>query len=405
MVNRRVTNARGVVGVAAWIAGASLLSIVAVCQDTSPWLWGPHLGATGTSAVALSWETTRTVSIDVQYATAETYTATGDWTETFTLDNQTGPVEVWLTELLAGTEYRYRLVAYDGDAVYPTAVGTLRPPSADVTSFSFVVYGETATSVERHRLVAQTVAEEEDPLFVAHVGDFVVSPSTMTYTTFLQAFDPLARSHPVVSTVAHDGSPLYYSMLALPTGGGDSNEQWWTMAVGRVCCIGLDSTIDPEEEPITWEEQIVWLRHLLATKTKEDIIVVFCSDPLYSASYFSATNEPLRQAWESLFVEYDVDAVFTGGTAGGYEHTFNKGIHYFATGGGGSVFEASPNRVAPGTVFRRYGLLHYMRVIVSETEMHIEAIPIATALDGGLFFVPSTASIDTVMLGRSNQEE
>ena len=388
----------------AWIALLALATTTVVAQDTSPWLWGPHLGATGTSAVALSWETTRSVSIDLHYAPAETYVATGEWTETFTFDDQTGPVEIWLTELVSGTEYRYQLIAYEGDAVYPTEIGTLRIPDADVGSFAFAVYGETATSVEQHRLVARILTENEEPLFVAHVGDLVVSPSATTYTSFLWAIDPLALAHPVVSVVARDGSPLYYSMLALPTGGGDSNEQWWTMTVGRVCCIGLDSTIDPENEPITWEEQIVWLRHLLATKT-ESFVVVFCTDPLYSASYTGGTNETYRQAWEPLFLKYNVDAVFSGGTAGGYEHTYNDGVHYFATGGGGSEFEASPNRLAPGTVFRRYNLLHYVLVLVSETQVQIEAVPVATALDGGILLVPSGTSIDTVVLGRAAGEE
>jgi len=388
----------------AWIALVGIASVTAFSQDTSPWLWGPHLGATGTSAIALSWETTRSVSIDVHYAPAEVYDATGEWSETFTFDGQNGHVEIWLTELLSGTEYRYQLIAYEGDAVYPSSVGTLRIPDTEAGAFELVVYGETAAAVDRHRLIARTILQDEDPLFVGHVGELVMTPSATTYTNFLWALDPLALSHPVVCVVARDASPLYYSSLALPTGGGDSNEQWWTMTVGDVCCIGLDSTIDPDDEPITWEEQIVWLRHVLATTTA-DIVVVFCTDPLYSAAYAGGSNDTLQQSWEPLFAEYDVNAVFSGGTAGGYEHVYRYGVHYFATGGGGAAFESAPETPARSTVFRRYQLLHYVRVFVSDTEVRIEAVPVATELDGELLLLPSGTSVDTVVLDRSIPEE
>lgn len=386
---------------ALFVASCVLLLSGIACrsQTAGPWEWGPHLGAIGEDVVAISWKTSRPVSIDLHYGTAQMYDATGAWEETLTFDRHDGLAEIWLRDLLPGTLYRYQLIAYEGDAIYPSKVGAFRTTSAETRSFAFIVYGGTSSFPDRHKLVAGTIARDEAAGAVTvHAGDLVESPTEARFDNFLWAIGDLARSHPYATVVDDHGSDnsLYFEYFALPPGGGQSDEQWWSFDNGGVHFIGLDASLNDADGDAATAEQLAWLRQDLAA-AEGRFIVVFSGRPLYSSSYESGRNEPLCSLWEPLFVPHGVDIVFSG-TPHCYEHLLVNGIHYICTGGGGAPLSPSPAATAPGAVFRRYGLLHYIRVTIADDAMRVEAIPVATVYDDNVILVPTGRSIDTLVL-------
>ncbi|MCK5247871.1 hypothetical protein KAR02_13275, partial [Candidatus Bipolaricaulota bacterium] len=98
-------------------------SLIAAAQSAPPWAWGPILGAISEESVALTWKTIRSVGFDFSYSLAQVYDSTGQWEEILTYEGHKGVAEIWLHDLIPGTTYRYQLVFYEGDAVYPTEVG------------------------------------------------------------------------------------------------------------------------------------------------------------------------------------------------------------------------------------------------------------------------------------------
>ena len=123
--------------VALLLASLLLLSpCVPSAQTSSPWAWGPILGLAGANLLVLSWETSRPVSVDLHYGLAQVHRASGSWDETLTFDRQVGRAEIWLRDLTPNAEYEYQLIAYEGDAVYPTKVGSFRTADSTVRAFS-----------------------------------------------------------------------------------------------------------------------------------------------------------------------------------------------------------------------------------------------------------------------------
>lgn len=380
---------------------ALLIAAGAIAQTSSPWVFGPVLGAIGDDGVVISWETSRSVSIDLHYGLAQVHQGSGSWGETLTFDRQEGKAEIWLRDLMPDTEYRYQLIAYEGDAVYPSKLGSFRTAAATVRAFTFVVYGNTRSFPDRHKLVADTIVrDEESAAFIVHVGELVESLTPDRIANFRWAIADLARSIPYLTVVGSDATNTdeYYQAFALPHGGGASNEEWWSFDYGSVHLIGLDSTLtDPSSERA--QEQLVWLRQDLSTSAAE-LTVVLCAASLYGSAYPSGTNEPLVSLWEPVLRACSVDIVISGET-GAYEHVYTGGIHYLATGGGGGPLAASPDERASDLVFSRYGVLHYIRITVADDALRAEAIPVASIIDDEIYLTPSGKAIDSFVIRAS----
>ena len=367
-------------------------------QMSAPWSWGPVLGTVGEDFVAITWMTTRAVGFDLRYSLARVYDATGQWEETLTFERHEGVAEIWLQDLMPGSTYRYQLVFYEGDAVYPTEVGSFGTLERDARSFSFVVYGATRSFPDRHKLVADAIAASSDASVVFHAGGLVDTPTEERFDNFFWAIADLARSRPFVSVIGNrdsDGS-LYFDYLALPVGGGLEDEQWWSFDYGNIHFVGLDSTLVESADDVAMRAQTAWLENDLSQVVGK-LIIVFSHNALYGASYAEGKNEALCSAWEPLFRYYGVDVVFSASETC-YEHVYRSGVHYVTTGGGGAPLIPVPEWTAPGTVSRRHGMLHYVRCTLADDSLLIEAIPVASVVDDVIYLVPSGRSIDSVLL-------
>jgi acid phosphatase type 7 len=375
-----------------------MTSALAFAQESSPLIWGPDLGAIGTDNVSITWNTSRAVGADLRYSTAKFYDATGSWDETLSFSPHEGMAEIHLTDLTPGTTYRYQLVIYEGDALYTSPVGHFTTSSPDLPTFSFLVYGDTRTNQDQNGLVCDTMAADEpNAAFVVSTGDLVESPTIGRFTSFFSAIADLALSHPYLAVIGNHekGSPYYYRFLALPTGGGDSNEEWWSFDYGNVHFVGIDSnTLTGANAIQMMKEQLEWVKNDLANSQAE-FKIVFFHHPIYSSTWGDGVNAQLQQLWEPIFRETGVDIVFNGHMHC-YEHLYVNGIHYIVTGGGGAPLqETVDNNVASGTVFRRYGTLHYMRVTVSGNMIRVDAIPVASVYNDEVHLVPSGRPMDS----------
>ena len=396
----RVPLRRGVLLVAIGVLFA--LGLAALAQEESPLIWGPNLGVIGEDSVAITWNTSREVGADLHYATAKFYDASSKWEETLSFDPHKGVADILLNGLLPGTKYRYQLVIYEGDAIYDSPVGHFTTSSSDLRSFSFLVYGDTRTNQDRNELVADTMAQDNpDAALVINTGDVVESPTIGRFKKFFAAIGNLALSHPYLCVIGNHekASPRFYEFFPLPAGGGKSNEEWWSFDYGSVHFVGIDSNSITGANAIKlMREQVQWVKEDLA-RSKATFKVVFFHHPIYSSTWEGGVNVPLQQEWEQIFRDTGVDVVFNGHMHC-YEHFFVGGIHYVVTGGGGAPLQDRVERAADGTVFRRYGALHYVRVTVSGKMMKVEAIPVASVYDDEIHLTPGGRPMDSFTISK-----
>ena len=374
------------------------LGVCPLGQETeSPWVWGPILGTIGEDYVAISWNTSHAVDVDLHYATETFHNATETWEETLIFEPHEGVAEIWLRDLTPGTTYRYQVVIYEGDALYPRPIGTFTTSSDEMRAFSFLVYGDTRSFVDRHKLVANTMAQDEpDAALVINTGDLVETPSVDRFENFFGAIETLARSHPYLAVLGnHERSdPRYFEFLALPPGDGEAGEQWWSFDYGGVHFVGLDSNVLTGADAVAqMQQQTEWLEADLANSDAA-FKVVFFHYPIYSSAWKEGVEKTIRELWEPIFLEHGVDVVFNGHMHC-YEHFYVDGLHHVVTGGGGAPLQDPIDAVPNGLVFRRYGMLHYIRVTIADDMMRVEAIPVASVYDDEVYPVPSGRPIDS----------
>jgi predicted phosphodiesterase len=325
---------------------------------------GPWTSAVG-DAVSVSFQLESPMGGEVLYGPEDE-----GLVERVTFSAADEPLHVKLAELKPNTRYVYRIALADGSL---TPQGHFATPPEEFVPFTFLVYGDTRTFYDRHRLVADCMAEE-DADFVVHTGDLIESPMRAEWDAFFASGRRLFLSKlffPVLGN--HERNSLsYYRLFELPGAGGKQGEQWWSFRWGDVLFVGLDS--NTQFLRFTGlREETDWLNEVLSQDARFKFI--FLHHPLYSSDVYYGGNEGLAKLWHPIFVERKVDIVFCGHVHA-YEHIVRDGVHYVSTGGGGAP--AYPlGEPVEGTLFSAQLVLHYMRVRVDEESVAVEMVPVA----------------------------
>ncbi|MFH1609622.1 MAG: metallophosphoesterase family protein [Candidatus Bipolaricaulota bacterium] len=383
------------------VAVAITLVLLAVGGFAQTWTaLGPWATAVSPTEAVVTWKAPEPTTGRVKYAPAEAGPP-WDWLVE-PVNGSTGePVatvaSVRLVSLSPGTRYAYRVVLASGEESPAAFFST--PPTAS-GPFVFLVYGDTRTHYDHHRLVAEQMSQEEDAAFVVHLGDLVESPSDLEWGQFLDSGADLFRStgfYPVLGNHERNHS-TYYELFSLPPGGGRGKEQWWSLRWGDVLLVGLDSNLTYLKFT-GLRDQTDWLSATLAAEARYKF--VFFHHPLYSSDEHYGGDEGLAKLWAPILREHNVAVVFVG-HAHNYEHIVRDGVHYFVTGGGGApLAPLSPVRVE-GSVFGVDFVLHYLRVEVGEGGVTVRMIPVAREESGGL--VPlDGVPLEMVELGGGGQ--
>lgn len=355
-------------------------------------LWGPYItGTTGNSTV-INWKTTQETGGSVQYAEENFYNQQG------TYDHETALTSsafhhVQLSGLQPETVYHYRVRAegnYTSDHVFRTSGGE---------SFTFVVYGDSQeelpfyTQLDRHKLVADRIAQEQNLAFVLHSGDIVGQASDLTeWDRFFQAAGSMLGNTTIYTVRGnHDtNAALYYEVFGVPA--------WYSFDWGSAHFDMLDSN---NWADTTAETQ--WLINDLTLSDGANWKFAVFHHPMYTSSeknWGGWTN--LRSYWEGAFIDSGVDAVFSGHVHA-YERLIENDIQYIVSGmGGGPSYTLAEEKI-PGYQDSLEFALGYTRVTIDGDRATLEVIRVAdiSQTGGGVTYIyPPNTVFETVILER-----
>jgi predicted phosphodiesterase len=255
----------------------------------------------------------------------------------------------------------------------PTQDGSFRTLGGQ--PFTFIVYGDTQeqypwfTQMDRHKLVADYIAQEKDVSFVVHVGDFTYDADDADgWDMFFKAAQKMLANvtiYPVMGNHEHN-SPVYSEIFGMP--------QHYQFRSGEARFLVLDTN--------SWadlEAQRRWLQDAFSSASKWDF--VFYHHPSYSSDARNYGGWELsRTHWEDIFVEAGVSAVFSGHVHA-YERYLVRGLNYFVVGtGGGTLSDLSPE-IPAGGQNRLAKTLGYARVTVDSDEVTVDFIQVARISD------------------------
>ncbi|NLA31289.1 MAG: metallophosphoesterase family protein [Methanomicrobiales archaeon] len=364
-----------------WVRWFSAMAVVLLIPAASATIvWGPYVTNTTADSTTINWKATGNATGWVEYSPR------GGETACVPSSGDGGMHRVHLTGLLSATTYSYRVVAGD------EAVEDCRFRTFGDQAFTCIIYGDSQgqrpffAQTERHGLVAERMAEEEEILFVIHTGDFVGDESE--WDEFFAIAGPVLRNTTLVPVAGnHDGPvevfpaifglPIRYSFDAdsLHVTVLDSNDRAWA----------------------DMKTQTAWLEEDLASPLPRKI-VAFHHPPFSSDRKHPGGDLALRAEWSEIFSQAGVDAVFSGHT-----HTYERyragGTEYFVVGCGGGPFYPLTEEKPEGYQAGHERTLGYVRATVCPGSIDVEMVAVAEITEEGEVTVcPPGTIIDTVRL-------
>jgi 3',5'-cyclic AMP phosphodiesterase CpdA len=351
-------------------------------------LWGPYITKTTETSATINWKTESAATGWLEYATDEYFTAHGEYSHAVS-GGKMQLHHVTIADLVPDTLYHYRLRINR----VPTADHTFRTFGSE--SFTFIVYGDTQaqpgsfTQMERHKLVADRIAEEEGVSFVIHTGDFVNSGSKLeNWNDFFNAAREMLADTTIYPVLGNHelNHANYYDAFGVPG--------YYSFDYGNSHFTILDSN--------DWAQistETAWLEDDLNC----DAIwkFAFFHHPPYSsdASHWGGWIN-FRSYWEDIFIKNGVNVVFNGHVHV-YERYLENGIHYIVCGiGGGPLYYLAEEKY-PGYQNSFENTLGYARVTVNAKQAVIEIIKVADVSQEVTYIYPPNTIFETVVLGET----
>jgi Calcineurin-like phosphoesterase len=293
-----------------------------------------------------------------------------------------------ITDLEPATKYHYQVSGcgvQDIDRMFSTFPVT--------GSCRFIVYGDTReqvplyTQTERHKLVADRIAQEQNVLFVVNSGDLVSdSGDPGEWSRFFNATDKL-RSMTTYRAVPgnHDTNrSLFRQLFEI------DNTTFFDCGNARIAL--LDST---DMSAMTMRDQAEWIKSVFVSYTGAKIVIlhhpVFCSEEKHYGGF-----EDLQQILVPALKVSRINLVFNSHVHA-FEQVKRNSITYITEGRGGApAYPLNTTRI-PGSVKTVENTLGYSRVTVDPgaREIRIEVIRVAD-VSTDLRTVTKVYPLDTV---------
>ena len=370
--------------------GIVVIGLILIPTTDAAILWGPYITDTDINSTTINWKTEDTTPEMVKYATEEYYTEHGDYDHTIEDTEEAQLHHLVIKNLTPSTVYHYQLTV-EGD---PTGDYTLRTYGDG--SFTFVVYGDTReqtglfTQMERHKLVADRIAEEENVSFVIHTGDFACFGDDLDeWNDFFDAGGAMLANTTIYPVLGNheDNHTNYYEAFGV--------SEWYSFNCGNAHFAVLDSN---DWADITSET--AWLQEDLDRNTTWKF-VSFHHPPYSSDERHWGGWTHLRDHWGNIFIENNVDAVFNGHVHV-YERYLENGIQYVVLGCGGAPLYSLAEEKIPGYQNSMEHTLGYARITVNGEEATMDLIKVADVSEGNkkvTYVYPPNTIFETVILG------
>jgi len=340
--------------------------VMAIAEtDTETWdgqidlypgiVWGPYLSGTTSTGAVVNVKTTELGTVSVEYATDAYYTANSAYDQNATDGTTEMLHHVSLTGLEPDTLYHYRVI-YDGQATGDLHFKTF----SESGPITFAVYSDTQdqlptfSQLERHKLVADRIAEEPDVAFVLNSGDLVNNATNLSdWDRYFAAGSMMMANTTVFPALGnHDRyDPYYFAIYGVP--------EYYSFDCADVHVAVLNSN------DWAWPDlptQSAWLAADLQTEKAFKFVSfhhpIFSSDTKHFGGW-----ENLRLEWEDDFNENGVLAVFNGHVHA-YERLVVNDTTYFVAGiGGGPSYTLADPRYEASMNSLEY-MVGYTRITI-----------------------------------------
>jgi len=356
-------------------------------------LWGPYITGTTTDSTTINWKTENATTGTVKYATEGYHTGSNGYDHTITDAENKQLHHIAITNLTPNTIYHYQLI------IGNESTNDHHFRTYGDGSYTFIVYGDTReqiplfTQMERHKLVADRIAGEKNVSFVLHTGDFVTFGNDLEeWNDFFDAGRAMLANTTIYPVLGNheDNHTNYYDAFGVP--------EWYSFDCGNAHFTILDSNDWASPHMI---EQTAWLQNDLDSAATWKFVSFH--HPIYS----SDERHPggwKNDAWENIFINNSVDAVFNGHVHV-YERYLENGVQYVVLGCGGAPLYPLAEDKIPGYRNSFEHALGYAKITIDGEQATMDVIKVADISEDNkevTHVYPPNTVFEHVVLDQSN---
>ncbi|KAF5422631.1 MAG: Calcineurin-like phosphoesterase, partial [Candidatus Methanocomedens sp.] len=243
--------------------------------------------------------------------------------------------------------------------------------------------------MERHKLVADHISEEENISFVLHTGDLVCFGEDLEeWNDFFGAGKAMLANTTIYPAVGNheDDHTNYYDTFNV--------SQWYSFDCGNAHFTVLDSN-----DWADMTKQTEWLQDDL-NNTATWKFVSFHHPPFSSDKRHWGGWLHLRDHWEDIFINNSVNAVFNGHVHA-YERYKENGIQYMVLGCGGAPSYWLAEEKIPGYQNSFEHTLGYAKITIESDTVTMDIIKVADVSEDNkevTYIYPKNTVFETVIL-------
>jgi 3',5'-cyclic AMP phosphodiesterase CpdA len=264
--------------------------------------------------------------------------------------------------------------------------GSFKAAPAGDAPFEFVVYGDTRTRHDVHRIVVNGILKYANPDFIVHTGDLVEDGSDSSlWPIFFDAERELLRKtafFPVPGNHERNSGTYYEFMNAKPYYSFDWGSAHFTLIDSDIANAGATA---PERDAF-WREQTHWLEEDLKNAQNATFRFVAAHHPPMTAVKRRQGENAHMTALEPMLERYKVTAAFFGHDHN-YQHYLLNGVHYFISGGGGAPLY-DVDTAPTGITLKVASAENFLVIRVNGSKASVQA------------FKPSGENIDSALIGQ-----
>jgi hypothetical protein len=225
-----------------------------------------------------------------------------------------------------------------------------RTAKAGFEPHTAIYFGDAQNAIKAHfsRVIREAFSTAPRAQVMVHAGDLVNSRDDRNDDEWGEWFDAGSFINSMIVNVAAPGNheymehpngprtllPQWAAHMKYPDNGPDPLKSTvYYMDYQGVRYISLDSQQALQDEQMMLA-QAQWLRQVLANNPNNWTVVTY-HHPMFSVS-LGRDNPRLRQHWQPLFDEFNVDLVLQG-----HDHTYGRGENV-PTGASGQLSSAGP---------------------------------------------------------------
>lgn len=351
----------------------SFVCIGPVIATSSTDYWSPWVTKTTETSATINWHQATNESGVILFSNESYFNTTHSYDHTIPYSGENAFQHINLTGLQPDTVYRYWVQPSANPEVFLNGCRFQTMPGEGPFSFVVISDSHAYTYPDRFKVVADSIANESDILFILHGGDYAAHDDTNQFGVFFNVSANMLSKCTIYPSI---GNHEYHD----PTGGYKSptnaqNYRWafdmplnYSFSCSGVRFIVLRSSDpathtpgsdDPQPSLTLAQSESPWLENLLKLQNKG--VFTIHHHPIWS----EGSDKDIKNltSWDILYQKYHISANFAGHRHS-YQHLVEGGVPYMVGANAGGEFIDLNGPYPPGYISGYTRQLGYLKVTV-----------------------------------------